>query len=104
MGEVIGAVIGATAWLRLDGCVGHRFGAVDFRRCGAATSTTHVLLGLGAIVSSVRFDSLMSTCGMMASEVLELISLGVGDLRGVLDVVIDELLVGHVYQGAHVDA
>ena len=104
MREVIRVVAGLAAWLRFDWCVRRRLGAIDFRRSRAATSTTNVLLGLGAVVSSVRFDSLMGTCGMVASEVLKLIGLGVGDFGGVLDVVIDELLVGHVDQGTHVDA
>ena len=41
---------------------------------------------------------------MMAGKILELICLSVGDLGGILDVVIDELLIGHVDQGTHVDA
>ena len=94
MGEVGGAE--TAAGLRFDWCVRCRLGAIDFRRSGATTSTTNVLLSLGAVVSSVRFDGLVGTCGMVASEILELIGLGVGDLGGVLDVVIDEFLVGHV--------
>lgn len=104
MREVIRAVVGPATRLRFDRCVGRWLGTIDFRRSRAATSTTDILLSLGAVVSSVRFDSLMGTCGMVASEVLELIGLGVGDFGGVLDVVINELLVGHVDQGTHVDA
>ena len=103
MREVIGAVVGPATWLRFDWCVRCRLG-IDLRRSRAATSTTDVFLGLGAVVSSVRFDSLMSTGGVVASEVLKLIGLGVGDFGGVLNVMIDEILVGHVDQGAHVDA
>lgn len=40
----------------------------------------------------------------MASEVLELVGLRIGDLRSVPEVMIDELLVSHVDQGTHVDA
>ena len=102
VGEV--RIAETAAWLRFDWCVGCRLGTIDFRRSGAATSTTHVLLSLGAVVASVRFDSLMGTCGMVASEVFELIGLGVRDIGRVLEVVIDELLIGHVDQWTHVDA
>lgn len=40
----------------------------------------------------------------MASKILKLIGLGVSDLGRVLDVVVDELFVGHVDQGSHIDA
>ena len=102
MREVGGAE--AAAWLGFDRDTGRRFGAVHLRRGGPATSTTNVLLGFGAVVSRIRFDSLLSTGGMMASKILELISLGVSDLGRVLDVVVDELFVGHVDQGSHIDA
>ena len=41
---------------------------------------------------------------MVTSKVLELVGLSVGDLGGILDMVIDELLISHVDQGAHIDA
>lgn len=41
---------------------------------------------------------------MMAGEILKLASLSVRDLGRILDVVVDELLVGHVNQGSQVDA
>ena len=41
---------------------------------------------------------------MMASKILKLIGLGVSNLGRVLDVVVDEFLVGHVDQGSHIDA
>lgn len=46
----------------------------------------------------------MGTCGMVTSEVLKLIGLSVGGLRGVREVVIDELFISHVDQRTHVDA
>lgn len=101
--EVVWAVWRTIARLRFDWGVGHRLGTVDFRRGGAATNTTHVFLGFGAVVSCIRLDCLMGTRGMVAGEVLELISLGVSDLRGIAEVVIDELFIGHVDQGTHVD-
>ena len=102
MGEVGGTE--AAAWLRFDWYTGRRLGAVHFRRSGAATSTTNVLLGFGAVVSCVRFDGLLSTSSMMASKILKLIGLSVSNLGRILDVVVDELFVGHVDQGSHVDA
>ena len=102
VGEVRSAQ--ALAWFGLGWCVGQRLGATDFRRSGAVTRATHVLLGLGAIVSGIRFDSFMCTCRMVASQVLELIGLGVGDIGCILDLVVNELLIGHVDQWTHVDA
>ena len=102
MGKVRGAE--AAAWLRFDWCIGLRLGAVDFRGSRAATSTTYVLLGFGTVVSSIRLDRLVSTSSMLAGEILQLIGLAVSDLRGVIDMVIDEVLIGHVDQGTHIDA
>ena len=87
----------ATAWLRLDWCVERRFRGSHLRRSGATTGITYVLLGFGSVITGIRLYSLMSARGMMASKILELISLGVGYLGGILDMVVDELLIGHVY-------
>ena len=102
MGKIGGTE--AAAWLRFDGCVGQRLGAVDFGRSRATTGVTYVLLSFGAVVSGIRFDSLLSTSGVMSSKILKLVGLSVRNLGGILDVVVDELLVCHVNQGSQVDA
>ena len=95
MGEV--GVAKATAWLRLDWCLGRRLRASHLRRSGAATGITYVLLGFGSVITGIRLYSLMGAGGMVTSKILELISLGIGYLGGVLDMVVDELFIGHVY-------
>ena len=94
----------ATAWLRLDWCVGRRLRASHLRRCRAATGITYVLLGFGSVITCIRLYSLMGARGMVASKFLELISLGIRYLGGILDMVVDELFISHVYQRPHVDA
>ena len=104
MRKVFRAILGAATWLGFDWGVGLWLCAIDLWRGGAATNTANILLGFGAVVTCIGFDSLLSPCSMVACKVLELIRLRVGDFGRILDVMVDNLLVGHVDQGAQVQA
>jgi hypothetical protein len=68
------------------------FSLGDGGRDRAASATNH-LLSPGSIVSCILLCSLGGSGGMVASELLDLLGLGVDDVGCVLDVVVDELLV-----------
>lgn len=70
-------------------------GLGDGRRNGAAAATNQ-LLGLGRVVPNILLCGLGGSRSVMAGELLDLFGLLVDDMGGILDVVIDELLVGLV--------
>ncbi len=102
--EVRSAVFGLATRLRLDGCIRHRLGAGDFWRGGSATSVADVLLCLGGVISCVGLDGLVSTSGVVACEVPDLPGLLVDEVGGIAEMLIDKVLIGHVDQGAKVNA
>ena len=86
-GEILTLVSGDV--LLLDG---NGFGLGDSRRDGATAATDH-LLSLGSIVSSELLCALGGSCGVVARELLDLLGLCVDHVGGILEVVVDELLV-----------
>lgn len=69
--------------------------SADLGGCRAATDE---LLGLGSVVAHVLLGELGGVRSVSSSNHLELLSLGVENLGGILNVVVDELLVGSVDQ------
>ena len=61
-----------------------------------AASATNQLLGLGRVVPNVLLCGLGGTGSMVACELLHLLGLLVDDVGGILEVVVDELLVSLV--------
>ena len=96
MREVRCAILRGLARLGSERAVGGGLRAADFRGCRATTTTTDVILGLGAIVSSILFHGLAIPARMVSCEVLDLPSLRVDDIRCVFKVVVNKLLVGLV--------
>lgn len=62
-------------------------------------ATAEHLLGLGSVVSHELLGHLGSVGGVRAGEALELFSLGADNVLCILNVVVDQLLVGGVDQG-----
>ncbi len=64
----------------------------SFRHCLPLSCPVH-LLGLGRVISNERLCGLGGTGGVLTGERLDLLGLGVDNVRGIGKVVIDELLV-----------
>ena len=103
MREVGCAILRGVARLGFERTIGGGLGAADLGGCRAATTTTDIILGLGAIVASVLFHGLAIPARMVSCDVLDLPSLRVDNIRCVFKVVVDELLIGLVDQGREVD-
>lgn len=69
-----------------------RFSLGDGRRDRAAAATDH-LLSPGSVFSGVLLCGLSGSCDVLAGELLDLLSLLVDNIGGILKVVVDELLV-----------
>ena len=63
---------------------------------GLGRPAAEELLGLGGVVAHVLLGDLGGVGRVLASHVADLVGLGVDDIRRLLDVVVDELLVGRV--------
>lgn len=74
---------GSSRWARL----GSRW------RNGAVANIADHLLGLGAVITNVLLGNRGSTSSVLSSERLDLVCLLVGDVLGIVDVVVDKLLV-----------
>lgn len=107
MGEVRRAVLGSVTRLGFDGAIGglgiDRLRVADLRGRRATTTTAHVVLCLGGVVSGILLHRLAIPPGMVSREILDLLSLRTGNFGRVLQVAVDELLVALVDQGAQVD-
>jgi hypothetical protein len=86
-GEIFALVSGDV--LLLDGS---GLGLGDGRRDGATAATDH-LLSLGSIVSGELLCALGGSCGVVAGQLLDLLRLCVDQIGGILEVVVDELLI-----------
>jgi hypothetical protein len=71
----------------------------DGRGDRAAAATDH-LLSLGRVFSNILLCSLGGSCGVVACELLDLLGLLVDHVGGVLEVVVDKLLVGLIDERA----
>ena len=96
MRKVGRAILRGIARLGFERPIGGGLRAADLRGCRAAATATDVILGLGAVVSSILFHGLAIPACMVSCEILDLPSLRVDDIRYVFKVVVDELLVGLV--------
>lgn len=80
--------------LRLDGGLGHLWG------CGAAGAD--VLLGLGAVLANVLLHQAGGLGSTLASQILQLVGLGIDNLLEVADLLINDLAVADVDQRGEV--
>lgn len=69
-------------------------------RCGALTNVAHHLLGLSRIVSDILLGCLGSTGSVVSGKLLDLAGLLVGNIGSLVEVVVNELLVGLVDEGS----
>lgn len=70
---------------------------------GASSGISNHLLSLGRVVTSVGLDGRGGARRVVGSKVLDLGGLGVGNLRDVVDLLVDDFLVVDVDQGCEVD-
>ena len=84
-------------------------GGREVRRVRSARSlrggrpSSDKLLGLGSVVTDILLRKLGSLCCVLGSNLSKLLTLGVDDIAGLLQVVVDELLVGLVNEGRKED-
>lgn len=72
-------------------------------RANAALGTANVLLCLLGDVAGVSLEGLCGICGVLRREVLHLSSLGVDNLTGMGQLLVNDLVVGDVDEGDEVD-
>ena len=70
--------------------------AAEFGGGGAAAGITDIFLGFGGVITGQIFHSGGGLLGVIVCEVSYLLCLGVNDIGGVGEVVVDEFFVGNV--------
>ena len=98
MREVRRAIHGSVTWLGLARGVG----GVNVRRSSTGLSASDVVLSLGGIVASICLDSLRSTSSVLSSKIFHLGSLRVRNIRNILELLVDDLLIVDVNQWGEV--